>query len=243
MEKYTDEQIDRFINNEMSQEERTAFCNELDNDTSLREEVMLRMALTEAELTHAEGNARRALQASSDRKKYKVGRVIFAAAMIAGLIFLFGNTYKYTPRDLYTAYYQTPVIERLRGGNTLNEEDVIINKDIIDFFNQKEYEKVLSLYIGKWRHKSIPDLPVVTLLYVSISFLETDRAPEAISTLLQIASDEYEDEINHLLLYGYLKENKRDKAEGIIEKLLLNPGAYTKEAKEIEAKLKERRWF
>ena len=42
MDTYRDEQIDRFISNEMEPEEHKAFCRELETNEELRKQVKLR---------------------------------------------------------------------------------------------------------------------------------------------------------------------------------------------------------
>ena len=54
MDTYRDEQIDRFISNEMEPAERKAFCRELETDEELQKQVKLRGLLAEAEIREAE---------------------------------------------------------------------------------------------------------------------------------------------------------------------------------------------
>ena len=72
MDTYRDEQIDRFISNEMEPEEHKAFCRELETNEELRKQVKLRGLLAEAEIREAEKQAFRALAAHPAKKRKKL---------------------------------------------------------------------------------------------------------------------------------------------------------------------------
>lgn len=120
MDTYRDEQTDRFINNEMEPEERKAFCRELETNEELQKQVKLRGLLAEAEIREAERQAFRTLTANP-RKQYKklVRSSIAAAAIVSGILFFIGSSYRYTPAEIFPEHYEQPVIEPSRGVNEI----------------------------------------------------------------------------------------------------------------------------
>ena len=117
MDTYRDEQIDRFISNEMEPAERKAFCRELETDEELQKQVKLRGLLAEAEIREAEKQAFRALAAHPAKKRKKlIWSTAAVAAIVLGILFLIGNSYRYAPADIFRTYYVKPVIEPSRGG-------------------------------------------------------------------------------------------------------------------------------
>ena len=95
MDTYRDEQIDRFISNEMEPAERKAFCRELETDEELQKQVKLRGLLAEAEIREAEKQAFRALAAHPAKKRKKlIWSTAAVAAIVLGILFLIGNSYR-----------------------------------------------------------------------------------------------------------------------------------------------------
>lgn len=140
---YRDKQIDRFINNEMLPEERATFCRELETDGELRKQVKLRALLAEAEIRKAEKEALRILAAKSrKRNKRWVWGSVAAAAMVLGILFLAGNSYRYAPADIFRTYYTEPVIEPSRGGEG---ETATILRTASDYLVQDRAQDAIAL--------------------------------------------------------------------------------------------------
>lgn len=125
---HRDNQIDRFICNEMSPEERAAFCQQLQVDEELQKQVKLRGLLAEAVTKDMEKEAFRAIKAGCGkemRREHNKRHLIIMrncaaiAAVLLGLLFFVGNSHRYSPQDLFRTHYVEPVIEPSRGGNEI----------------------------------------------------------------------------------------------------------------------------
>lgn len=113
-----EEQIDRFINHEMTPREHQDFLREIDTDQELKEKVTLQALLAEAANRRAEQAAVKALRSRQPgRSKNLLFRSSIAAAAVVVLCVLFftGNGYRYSTTQLYATHYQTPEIELSRG--------------------------------------------------------------------------------------------------------------------------------
>jgi hypothetical protein len=142
MDTYRDEQIDRFISNEMEPAERKAFCRELETDEELQKQVKLRGLLAEAEIREAEKQAFRALAAHPAKKRKKlIWSTAAVAAIVLGILFLIGNSYRYAPADIFRTYYVKPVIEPSRGGG----ETATILRAASDYLIQGRAQDAIAL--------------------------------------------------------------------------------------------------
>lgn len=80
-----EQQIDRFINNEMSLFEQEEFRRMLETDSHLKEQVKLRMILIEGELIRAEQKARLAIEASKHIHPHSWVAVACILCIFAGI--------------------------------------------------------------------------------------------------------------------------------------------------------------
>lgn len=119
MSKYTDQDIDDFIQNEMDLETHQQFCEVLKENVELREKVALRQLVVNAERSLAERDIRRIMERKPRRcsmKRFYYTGMLVAAALV-GIIFIVGYSPKYTTSEIFEACYVAPEIERSRGAN------------------------------------------------------------------------------------------------------------------------------
>lgn len=123
MNTHREEQIDRFIGNEMEPEEQQAFCHELEEDEELKRHVKLCAFAADAVTREAEKAAWQALKQQpkkqrpekSNRKRWISAAAV--AAMVLGVLFFIGNSNRYVTTEIFSSYYEQPVIEPSRGEN------------------------------------------------------------------------------------------------------------------------------
>lgn len=241
-----EERIDRFVNNEMSPDERSEFCRKMENDSELREQVVLRTLLVEAELTAAEKEVRLVLEPAMSSFGHKKRYRYIAAACVVILIIgggLIGNSQQYTSSEIYETHYSIPAIERARGEGGLTEELAIFNREVTALYEQKNYAGVVKLYSEDQQEKKVSSLPISTLLYISVALLEQNEAPEAVLLLGPLVNSVYQEEAEWLLLCSYLQISEREKAVKLAEKIRTGKGIYSEKADQIEHALKQKRWF
>lgn len=238
-----EQQIDRFINNEMSLFEQEEFRRMLETDSHLKEQVKLRMILIEGELIRAEQKARLAIEASKHNiHPHSWVAVACILCIFAGIGLYVGSLHRYSPEEIYQTYYEVPIIGRARGEG-ISEKIAECNQKIITAYEQQQYETVTELYREKELSIKIDAFPVSTRLYIGISFIERQETTEAISVLLPLVGTPYKEEAEWLLLCCYMKINDRDKALQVVTEIKEDNGLYKEKAISIEKLLKERKWF
>lgn len=235
---------DRFINNEMSPEERTAFCQEIEKEETLQTFVGLRKLVIEGELIAAEQKVRRVMEQSMSSRYKQIYKWTAAACffvLVTGLGIL-GHSYKYDISYVYKTYSFIPVIERTRGEGGLKGEIADLNEEIITSYEENRFGNI----IHSFRNASpdvIKQLPIHTYLYIAISLMKTNQAQEAIDILSHLPDCGYEEEIDWLLLCGYLQTGAREATITIARKIIEEKGYYSSNAVQILNLINERRWF
>ncbi|WP_175629413.1 hypothetical protein [Bacteroides acidifaciens] len=238
-----EQQIDQFINNEMSPAERRDFSQKLETDKNLKQQVKLRMLLIEGELIRAEKEARTAMEASKGGYiRPWITTVACVVFVLVGIGLYVGNSYRYTPQEIYAAYYEVPIIERARGEG-LADEIALYNQQIINAYEKQQYKVIAELYQKKNLFDMLDTFPVSTQLYISIAFMEQKKEQEAIPLLLSLIDTQYKEEAEWLLLCCYMKTNDRNKALQMVERIKDNNGIYMQKTTFIEQLLKEKKWF
>lgn len=244
MEKQQVEQlIDRFIRNEMTPTERQEFCKMLEENKELKTQTELRMLLVEGTLIQAERKALEVMKGSRRKRLYLRITAACIIILLLGVGGIFSHSYRYSSQEIFELYYADPIVERARGEN-VSESVASYNRDILQFYEQKKYNKVVELYHAA--QQSVPvteQLPASTLLCISVSFIEERKGEEILPILLGLSETPYREEAEWLLLCYYLWEGNREAALQLSEKLKGEQNRYAEKAAEINERLKERRWF
>lgn len=176
------EQIDRFIANEMESAERREFCSELEADRELKEEVALRTLLIEAATLEAEKEALQAIKrqsAGTNHLPLKMWSSVLVAAAMITVLFLIGNGYRYTPTEVFTQCYEAPLIEPSRGmGDYVRQLH-----EVITCLEQNNGEKAIMLLDDDVLHSAYSEEAEWLLL---CAYLQTGDREKAEVTALSI---------------------------------------------------------
>lgn len=176
------EQIDRFITNEMEPKERQEFCRELEVNRELKEEVALRALLIEAATIEAEKEALQAIKkkpARTGNKPLRMWGSVIAAAIIVSVLFLIGNGYRYTPAEVFIQCYEAPLIEPSRGmGETTRQLH-----EVIASLEQNNGEKAIMLLDSEILHSAYSEEAEWLLL---CTYLQTEDREKAEATAVSI---------------------------------------------------------
>ncbi|QIU95934.1 hypothetical protein [Bacteroides faecium] len=240
-----EQQIDRFVQNEMTPDEREQFVLSMRNDKELKEQVAIRYLLLEGTLINNEEKARMALINIVHTNNRKRIRWIAAACIILllGMGGWFGNQPMHSPQELYLIYHSIPAIERARGGNELTEKNAVTNVQLTEWYEQGKYKDIADWYNRNRQENTIDALPDYTSLFIAVALLEQENAGDATTILLQIKSTDYREETEWLLLCCYLKTNQREEAEELANKIQTEKGIFANAAGRIKTDLKKKRWF
>lgn len=241
----SEQQIDRFIQNEMTADEREQFALSMRNDKDLKEQVAIRYLLLEGTLINNEEKARMALTNIAHTNNRKRVRWIAAACIILllGMGGWFGNQALYSPQELYLIYHSIPVLERARGGNELTKENAVTNALLTEWYEQGKYKDIADWYNRNRQEKTIDALPDYTSLFIAVALLEQEKAEDATTILLHTKSTDYQEETEWLLLCCYLKTNQRKEAGELAGKIQAEKGAFASAAARIKTDLKKKKWF
>ncbi len=224
MGKRIEDQIDEFILDEMTTEERTQFENELSQNDGLNEKYQIQKALING--INYQGNKRlkRRLQKihkdeiieDSPNKSYwaLLGLMLIIATVFIGDYLVKANR-TYTPEELYMAHFEP--YEYDINSRSLNISD---KSALVELYKNKKY----SLFVteaGKFRletSNSESDL----LLAIGIAYLEIDLPEQAIVHFQKITVNgdfNYKDEVAWYTSLAYLKLEKPDQAKPILQGL------------------------
>lgn len=195
------ERIERFLREQMSQEENEAFFNDLKSDKDLRDEAQM-MALMIKEMK--EEQARQAEKLTEDvlaeeknvKKAKTISMLRWPLSIAAMFILIFGATLLWNRQSdtdaLFTEYYSSYTLQgESRGG------DSEVEKELAMLFNQVGTEKEISTVIDKLQK-----------IYDSVDS--------------EYEYSLYADDIAWYLALAYLKDNKPGKAKELLKPLAVN---------------------
>lgn len=171
----SEQQIDRFIQNEMTADEREQFVLSMRNDKDLKEQVAIRYLLLEGTLINNEEKARMALTNIAHTNNRKRVRWIAVACIILllGMGGWFGNQPLYSPQELYLIYHSIPVLERARGGNELTKENAVTNALLTEWYEQGKYKDIADWYNRNRQEKTIGRVARLHLIIYSCRLVGT----------------------------------------------------------------------
>lgn len=220
----TQTKIERYILNQLSNQERVDFEEEMRKDEKLQQDVELTRDIAIGFQQRGEQKALEAIRSTSiedirkfisfaekkRRNKSRIKKSLIAITSVAAvvLIFLFiGTQPKYSPQQLFNDYY------------TSNTYVLTPSRGMIDDEPQQQLSDL------NW----------------AIEQLNQGKANEAIEKLIPISSSqtfEFQEEAQWYLALAYLKDGDREKAKEVLEKMFEEP-----QTKELLKKIGEGRWF
>lgn len=221
--------IESYLAQEMSPEEKIAFETECENNSELRGELELEVAMRE-EILHAGREKLRSIlddeyeKILAEENKKKPARMIwyygFAAAATILILFLLWISFgPETQEPLFTEeffaqYYQTPKIV----DNFMGEANQDTKEEAIAKYEEGDFERAEELFLELMKENPQND----TLnFYVSIIELEKGNVSSAIERLssFDFKSPRIQDQSEFYLGFAYLKMGEREKAIQIFEKI------------------------
>ena len=214
--------FESYLTNEMLADEKILFEEKLQNDAKFKEQLNLYKETTQLlshkfsiETAEFKKNLKSISKENfSETNKNKSKVIAFkpwyyavAACLVIGLgIFTFTkNDPQYSD---YNQYETAQFVER--GDNDINL------KEAQDFFNEKQYQKVVVSF-EKLQHLNNPEL----LYFYSISLIETSNYTKAESTLniLKNGTSVYKDKATWYLALSNLKQKKLDECQAYLKQI------------------------
>lgn len=252
MQDYNDDlKLDRYLRDEMNEQERRTFEEQLSTDNTMTDELELhrdaiegiwldgshalkkRLQAVEAEL------AKPAPSAGSEKKsnqRFLITWVAIAASLLTVLLlgYLFVPSSS-SPEELYVAYYQ-PFPNLINPAQRSTEvEEATVLEQAVRAYDAQQYDQALALFE---QGDALSD-PGYTFYYAA-SFLGRGQPERAIPLLEQVVQEKtglfYEPGVWYLAL-AHLKADHPAAARPYLQTLTKQPGDYTAEARELLEKL------
>jgi len=230
--------IDRYVNGEMNDSEKSAFEGELMDNRALQLELRLEediiRVLSEEDLIHFRQKVAEVVREARDKQKgHKVitisrRRAMLAVAAAVVLVLAIGAVYLFTPRPftndkLFSMYYDSDKPIRVTRSSDANLVEAL------RFYQQRNYEGAIELFSEVL--KTDPENAAIRF-YTGISYIETEQFDEAIESFQFIINENdnlYIEPAQWHLGLCYLKSKQTDKAEAQFMKIAGDSRNYYKE--------------
>ncbi len=196
------ERIERFLRDQMSEEESKAFMHDLECDDELREQAQITaLMIKDLQERQAQRDAEIIEEVLASKKKDKIIRMVrYTLSLAAMFVLIFGAITLWNRQSdtdaLFAQYYTTYDQTLARGG-----DDEAIRKELAELYNKIGAEKDVA--------------PIITRL-------------QAIYDGIQANNDEYadysyyENDIAWYLALAYIKDRNVEKAKDILKPLAEN---------------------
>ena len=248
---YNDDDLDRYLRDEMDAPEKQAFEQQLANDTTLADDLALQQDTIKGIRLDGSHNLKQQLQAveaglagkeiAANTDKSGIHRRLMAWVAIAaslltvvllGYLFL---TNASSPEEMYVAYYQPyPNLINPAQRSTEVEEETVLEQAVRAYDGQ-DYEQALRLF-AQGNARSNPGYT----FYYAASYLGLDQPNEAIPLFEQVVQDKeslfYEPALWYLAL-AHLKTGDTTAAVPYLETLSSQGGDYVREARELREEI------
>lgn len=207
--------LERYFENQLSQEENVLFQNYLDTDVSFAEDFAFQNNVKQAITLNERAELKQQLQ-SFEKPKAKSFKIWYAAAsvvLLCGLGYYFTQN---TATSVYDDFYQTypnVVAPTVRGENAAD-----IKSEAFYEYDSGNYEKSLTLFSKIYE----TDKDDYALFYKALSQMELQKTTEAIATFKQFdlgKNNAFTPFVKWYLALAYLKENQEEKAIPLLKSL------------------------
>ena len=239
--------IERYIADEMSNDEKHWFEKELDGNEKLRKEVELRRKAEDIlknkdiiSLRHKLSAIEKQRREQAPQKKrpapgyFRYAAIVGTVTVIAVLLLLPGK--KLTSNEIMNRYYkiyEPPTTQRSAKVTTSDDFN-----QAIEFYKTNDFKNA-AVYFKKVISQEPKDM-YSTLLF-GISNFEEHKYPEAKQSFGQVIDDRnnlYLDQAEWYLALCYIKTDDTEKALSLLEKIKNENGIYKDDAKNIIRNLK-----
>jgi tetratricopeptide (TPR) repeat protein len=237
--------IERYLDGEMSEDEKFWFTRELKGDPSLKKELELRTKLNDAvretdvidfrkqlqdvfETSHVETWSRG--HAFHLSRRIAVGLSAVVIVVLGGLLILRPDRHMEN-RELYEAYFK-PAEPGLTYRSEENAADIEL-RNAMRFYENGQYEQALRGFENVLRSDSTR---IGLNLYSGISQMETERYSDANTSFRKILDNNYIlylEQAEWYLAFCYLMTNDRKKAEEQFGLIADRKGFYQHQARKI----------
>ena len=152
MDRYSDnriqDEIDRFLNYEMTPEEEDTFIARMEREETLKEQVFLRQLVVEAERKKAESDILHGVKPEGHLLFSNI-RLYWTAAclcvLMASLVF-YGKMYRFDTQEVLQTVYTPPVWESARAEGFSTPEAARVNHRIAQWYSEEKNDSLVNYY-------------------------------------------------------------------------------------------------
>ena len=237
------EQIERYVENELSESDRQAFETACLSDNSLMQELAFYLSSRQAVISVQEDQLKQTWIDTYSNNRPSGRKIPFypllAAAIFIILLLTYFGYHAVQPRDmasLYISYHEVSEVSVVRG------PDSAVFQEADSLYNEKLYQKAIPVYL------KVLELPISDTAqnraryYLGHSYLNTDQPRAAIEAFEQIDTTyQYTKDAQWYIALAYIKLKRPQQASGQLDKLLEDPGSnyYSKKANALKRELQK----
>lgn len=239
------DEMDRFLNYEMTPEEESEFMNRMEKDGLLKEKVVLRQLVVEAERKKAEEALLYQTRPKSGKSvtpafyRWAVACLCF---LLAGLFF-YGRMYRFTTQEAMEACYIPPVWESARSAGFATPEAARINRSMEQWYQEGECDSLYLFYQKLSAEDNLSLLTEKSRIFLGVTFLQQGHVELAYSLAGELQNGPEKEAGDWLLLGCLLRDGKRKEAQALSLRISKQKGMYQDDAQEVYETLNRRKWF
>lgn len=245
MEDKIQNDIDRFLNYEMTPEEEAEFMHRMEGDATLKEKVFLRQLLVEAERKKAEAELLNQAKPEFRKSVIPVGyrwAVACLCLLLVGLSF-YGRMYRFSTQEVLLTVYTPPVWEGSRSEGFSTPEAARINRCMEQWYLEGAFDSLSVCYQRLFAEGRLSSVTEKSRMFLGITFLKQGNMELAYSLARELQDGPEKETGDWLLLGCLLHDGKRKEALELSFRIGKQEGLYQEEARKINETLNRRRWF
>lgn len=246
MDIITEQLIDRFITDEMMPEEQQAFIERMEREPELKEQVIARKLLLEAEAIRTEqvecdfASSNIARAAAYPRRSFIP---IMLLMLILAIGIYWGGSFQYETQKILTDCYERPKLDFVRQNIDPGVPCEGKERIVARLYAEGELEKVVDFYHKELNDSILTNFSPRMLLCVGASLFEKGTSAEFMHLYAILKRTSCREDADWLLLCYYLKQNERSRALELATQIEKSKGMHSREAQTVYKALKEKRWF
>ena len=245
MEDKIQDEIDRFLNYDMTSEEEAGFINRMEKDERLKEKVLLRQLIVEAERKKMEAEVLDRIKPVSRRSVMSVSywwAVACLCMLLVGLSF-YGRMYRFSTQEIMETCYAPPVWESSRSEGFATPEAARINRCIEQWYIAGERDSLFACYQKLSAEGNLSSVTEKSKMFLGIAFLQQKNMELAYSLARELQSGPEGEAGDWLLLGCLLHDGRRKEALELAFRISKQKGLYQEDAQKIYETLNQRKWF
>ncbi len=240
--------IEKYLNDELSDDFLLSFKEEMKSNAELRREVQLHKEINEALLDQDTIKLRNELQTIHEEytRKRLAAKIIslftqpsyvsgIAAAilitLIVGGVMLFNSGQDTSTDGIFSNFYKADdAIMMVRSGTSPEDIDL---KEALLAYHEKKYDNAIEILQNQNNN-------ILAKYYLGLSYLETDKLENAIETFQAIINHKnnlFVEQAEWYLSLCYVKSSQEEKAKILLDQISNSESIYKEKAEKILKKI------